>query len=177
VVLLRGTHGTGQSDAGTVATPPAAAPAPAPAAYPSTPPAAAAPAVASPANATPAAPAAAPDTASAASASSTDPADDAPAIEPPRASGNGNANAGNAASSNGEVPTYAQAASVPGANLPELKLDLHAYATNPADRFVFLNMTKLREGQSTPSGVRVESITPDGAVLSWQGSRFFLQRQ
>ena len=61
--------------------------------------------------------------------------------------------------------------------LPFLKLDLHAYSTNPADRFVFLNMVKLKEGQSSPTGVRVEAITPDGAVLSWQGSRFFLQRQ
>jgi hypothetical protein len=38
-------------------------------------------------------------------------------------------------------------------------------------------MMRLREGQSTPAGIRVESITPDGAILSWQGSRFFLQRQ
>ncbi|MGC1460119.1 MAG: general secretion pathway protein GspB, partial [Steroidobacteraceae bacterium] len=105
-----------------------------------------------------------------------DAADDAPAIEPPGGHANGHANAHPNAGS-GEVPSYAQAASVPGANLPELKLDLHAYATNPADRFVFLNMTKLMEGQSTPAGVRVESITPDGAILSWQGSRFFLQRQ
>ena len=182
VVLLRGTHGTGQSDAGTVAAPPAAPPAAAPATtYPNAPAATSPPPVSAPVsapgNATPAAPAAAPDNASAASVSSADAADDAPAIEPPRSVANASSGAGNGGSGNGEVPTYAQAASVPGANLPELKLDLHAYATNPADRFVFLNMTKLREGQSTPSGVRVESITPDGAVLSWQGSRFFLQRQ
>jgi general secretion pathway protein B len=162
VVLLRGTHGMAQTDAGTIATAPA------------TPPAPGAPAVAGPTNPTPLAPppAAAPDTASTGSAASGDAADDAPAIEPPGGHGTANPNA-----SSGEVPSYAQAASVPGANLPELKLDLHAYAANPADRFVFLNMTKLMEGQSTPAGVRVESITPDGAILSWQGSRFFLQRQ
>jgi general secretion pathway protein B len=114
-------------------------------------------------------PAAAPDTANTGNAAGGNAADDAPAIEPPRASGN--------ATASGDVPSYAQAASAPGSNLPELKLDLHAYATNPADRFVFLNMTRLKEGQSSPSGVRVESITPDGAILSWQGSRFFLQRQ
>jgi general secretion pathway protein B len=77
----------------------------------------------------------------------------------------------------GEVPSYEQIASVPGANLPELKLDLHAYATSPAQRFIFLNMVKLQEGQTSPQGVRVESITPDGAILSWQGSRFLLHRQ
>ncbi len=64
-----------------------------------------------------------------------------------------------------------------GVNMPELKLDLHSYSGNPAERFVYLNMQNLREGQTTPTGVRVESITPDGAVLSWRGSRFFLHRQ
>ena len=100
-----------------------------------------------------------------------DRADDAPAVEA------GPAPAASSGAGSGDVPTYDQAASAPGANLPELKLDLHAYSTNPADRFVFLNMVKLKEGQSSPAGVRVEAITPDGAVLSWQGSRFFLQRQ
>lgn len=167
VVLLRGTHGTARTDAALTATPPAAA-------NPTAPAATVAPSVPGPANPAPlAAPAAAvPDNASASSAANGDAGDDAPAIEPPPGHGNVNAN-----TSSGEVPSYAQAASVPGANLPELRLDLHAYATNPADRFVFLNMTKLMEGQSTPAGVRVESITPDGAILSWQGSRFFLQRQ
>jgi general secretion pathway protein B len=113
----------------------------------------------------------APATANAAAPSAPPTADDAPAVEsaPAPAAANGD--------NSGDVPTYDQAASAPGANLPELKLDLHAYATNPADRFVFLNMTKLKEGQSSPAGVRVEAITPDGAILSWQGSRFFLQRQ
>jgi general secretion pathway protein B len=167
VVLLRGTHGTAQTDTATFATPPATAVAPAPA--PIAPAAAplSAPTVAAPTIPTAPAPAAAAaggsDIAPPSGAGSADGADDAPAVEPPRGTA--------------DVPTYAQAASTPGATLPELKLDLHAYSTNPADRFVFLNMTKLREGQSTPNGVRVESITPDGAILSWQGSRFFLQRQ
>jgi hypothetical protein len=41
---------------------------------------------------------------------------------------------------------------------------------------VIINMHKLHEGDSTPEGVRVESITPDGAVLSYHGSRFLLPR-
>ena len=160
VVLLRGSHSaapqadTSASGTAAVATPPAPAPVAA------NPPAASRPAI-------PAEVSGAPNSA----ASAGDRADDAPAAEPapapPAATG----------VNSGDVPTYDQAASVPGANLPELKLDLHAYATNPTDRFVFLNMTKLKEGQSSPAGVRVESITPDGAILSWQGSRFFLQRQ
>jgi general secretion pathway protein B len=163
VVLLRGNH-SAAPQADTTGGAPAAATTPA---LPVTP----APGAANPpptaAAANPPDVAAAPSSA----ASAGDRADDTPAVEP--APGPVAANGANS----GDVPTYDQAASVPGANLPELKLDLHAYSSNPAERFVFLNMVKLKEGQSSPAGVRVESITPDGAVLSWQGARFFLQRQ
>jgi general secretion pathway protein B len=155
VVLLRGNHSAApQADANAGAT--AAPTLPAPAAAVTPVPAANPPVVS-----------AAPNSA----ASAGDRADDTPAVEPAPAPPVANG------ANSGDVPTYDQAASVPGANLPELKLDLHAYSSNPADRFVFLNMVKLKEGESSPAGVRVESITPDGAVLSWRGSRFFLQRQ
>jgi len=72
------------------------------------------------------------------------------------------------------VPLYQQLAGTPGAQLPQLRLDLHAYAEKPADRWVLINMHKLREGDALPEGVRVERITPDGAVLSYQGSQFLL---
>jgi general secretion pathway protein B len=61
-----------------------------------------------------------------------------------------------------------------GNAIPDLRLDLHVYAANPAERFVFLNMRKLREGESLPEGVRVEQITPTGVDLSYQGKRFAL---
>jgi general secretion pathway protein B len=51
------------------------------------------------------------------------------------------------------------------------------YAANPAERFVFVNMRKLREGESLPDGTRVESITPTGAILSYRGTRFTLQSE
>jgi general secretion pathway protein B len=72
------------------------------------------------------------------------------------------------------VPLYQQAAAT--TQLPQLRLDLHAYAPRPADRWVIVNMHKLHEGDSTPEGVRVESITPEGAVLSYHGTRFLLPR-
>jgi general secretion pathway protein B len=72
------------------------------------------------------------------------------------------------------VPLYTQAAAA--TQLPQLRLDLHAYAVRPEDRWVIINMHKLHEGDSLPEGVRVESITPEGAVLSYQGSRFLLPR-
>jgi hypothetical protein len=78
--------------------------------------------------------------------------------------------------SNG-VPLYQQAALQPGTHLPELRLDLHVFAAQPQNRFVMINMHKLHEGDSLPEGVRVESITPEGAVLSKDGTRFMLPRQ
>jgi len=74
------------------------------------------------------------------------------------------------------VPLYQDAAGTPGTRIPQLRLDLHVFALHPQDRFVMINMHKLREGDSLPEGVRVDSITPEGAVLSYSGSRFLLTR-
>jgi general secretion pathway protein B len=74
------------------------------------------------------------------------------------------------------VPLYQDAAVVPGSNIPGLRLDLHVYAANPRERFALINMHKLHEGDSTPDGVRVESITPDGVIMSHNGSKFLLPR-
>ncbi len=75
------------------------------------------------------------------------------------------------------VPLYQDMAVVPGVSLPELRLDLHVYAANPADRFALINMKKMHEGDSPAQGVRVESITPDGVILSQNGSKFLLPRE
>jgi general secretion pathway protein B len=61
--------------------------------------------------------------------------------------------------------------------LPDLHLDVHVYATNPADRFVYINMRKYREGAVLPEGPVVERIRRDGVVLNHQGIRFLLPRQ
>jgi general secretion pathway protein B len=61
--------------------------------------------------------------------------------------------------------------------LPDLHLDVHVYATKPADRFVYINMRKYREGNSLPEGPVVERIRRDGVVLNFQGLRFILPRQ
>jgi general secretion pathway protein B len=61
-----------------------------------------------------------------------------------------------------------------GTQLPDLRLDLHVYDPDPAKRFVFINMRKLREGDSLPEGVRVDSITQTGAKLTYHGTQFSL---
>ncbi len=75
------------------------------------------------------------------------------------------------------VPTYQDAAAMPGLNVPQLRLDLHVYDPDPASSFVFVNMQKLKQGDSFDQGVRVESITPDGAILSYRGVRFLLRHE
>ena len=58
-----------------------------------------------------------------------------------------------------------------------MRLDIHVYSHNPAERFVFVNMRKYVEGQVLTEGPTVERITPEGAVLNQRGLRFLLPRQ
>jgi general secretion pathway protein B len=65
-----------------------------------------------------------------------------------------------------------------GANaLPDLHLDVHVYATKPAERFVYINMHKYREGNTLAEGPVLERIRRDGVVLDYRGLRFLLPRQ
>lgn len=65
-----------------------------------------------------------------------------------------------------------------GANaLPDLHLDVHVYATKPAERFVYINMRKYREGNTLAEGPVLERIRRDGVVLDYRGLRFLLPRQ
>ena len=109
---------------------------------------------------------------------SLNPDDYAPAAEAPPHSPSASGAAGSSGSvksgTEAGVPLYQQLATTPGAQLPQLRLDLHAYAERPADRWVLINMHKVHEGDSLPEGVHVDRITPSGAVLSYHGSQFLL---
>ena len=155
--------------------------APAPAAPLSTNPAAAGPAAAA-AQGIPASPPEAARTATgpeaAASSSATAPGgeDEAPAIEatpaePFRSRVRNTTSAG--------LPLYPDAAAAQASGMPMLRLDLHVFAARPPERFVLINMHRLREGDVLPEGggVRVESITSDGAVLERNGTRYLLPRE
>ncbi len=61
--------------------------------------------------------------------------------------------------------------------LAGLHLDVHVYATKPAERFVYINMRKYREGATLAEGPVLEHIRRDGVVLNYQGLRFVLPRQ
>jgi hypothetical protein len=106
-----------------------------------------------------------------AQADGSNPDDYAPAADAPAPAGFGNHVSRGTSSG---VPLYQDAALVPGAHIPELRLDLHVFAAKPQERFVMINMQKLHEGDTLREGVHVESITPEGVVLSSNGSRFLL---
>jgi len=60
--------------------------------------------------------------------------------------------------------------------LPDLHVDIHVYSEVPEDRFAFINMNKHNEGSRLAEGPLVEEITPDGVVLSQNGTSFLLPR-
>jgi len=100
-----------------------------------------------------------------AAAGDDNPADVAPAEPAPAGASSGH-------SGTAGLRNYAEL----GGKLPELRLDLHVYAAKPADRYAFINMHKVREGEVTSEGVAVKEITPEGVVLEYQGTEFLLGR-
>ena len=62
-------------------------------------------------------------------------------------------------------------------SLPDLHLDVHVYATKPAERFVYINMRKYREGSTLEEGPILERIRRDGVILNFHGLRFLLPRK
>jgi general secretion pathway protein B len=99
-------------------------------------------------------------------ASDSNPADNEPAVSPPAGSARDSSAASN-------LRNYAEL----GGSMPELRLDLHVYASNPAERYAFINMHKVREGDTTPEGVQVKEITREGVVLDYRGTEFILGHQ
>jgi general secretion pathway protein B len=82
------------------------------------------------------------------------------------------------AAENDEVlPTISEINLTGDQALPELHLDVHVYATNPAERFVYINMRKYKEGNTLQEGPVLEKIRRDGVVLNFRGLRFILPRQ
>jgi general secretion pathway protein B len=61
--------------------------------------------------------------------------------------------------------------------LPDMHVDIHVYSQVPAERFVFINMDKHREGSTLSEGPTVREITVDGVVLEYRGRRFMLPRE
>lgn len=60
--------------------------------------------------------------------------------------------------------------------LPPFSMTVHVYNTDAARRFIYINGRKLTEGQESREGLTLEQVVTDGAVLSYDGERFFQRR-
>ena len=60
------------------------------------------------------------------------------------------------------------------AGLPILNLDLHIYASDPAQRAAFINGHRYQAGDTLPEGIEVVAITREGVELRHRGQRFLL---
>ncbi len=75
------------------------------------------------------------------------------------------------------LPTLNELTGDRAVGMPPMHLDIHVFSTNPAERFVFINMRKYTEGATLTEGPVVEKIRTDGVVLNQRGFRFVLPRQ
>ncbi len=74
-------------------------------------------------------------------------------------------------------PTFQEIRARGSSKLADLHVDIHVYAVESENRFVFINMSKLREGEQLKEGPVVAEITPDGVVLDHAGQFFLLPRE
>lgn len=75
-----------------------------------------------------------------------------------------------------DVPFYYELPFSVRKALPALRLSMHVFAGDPAQRFVVLNDSRLAEGDKTSDEVTLREVRRDGAVLEFQGQRFFYPR-
>jgi general secretion pathway protein B len=80
------------------------------------------------------------------------------------------------ASESFSLPTMQQLAMSGQIAVAPLKIDIHVYASERGKRFVFVNMSKYREGDRLKEGPMLEEITNTGIILGHQGQRFTLER-
>lgn len=58
--------------------------------------------------------------------------------------------------------------------LPEIHIAAHVYSQKPASRLVSINGRVLREGHTLQPGLKLEEITADGVIFSYEGYNFYV---
>jgi len=61
------------------------------------------------------------------------------------------------------------------AEFPNIRLTVHFYATNPADRFVLIEGERRGEGDSLGGGARVEEIRKRGLIVEFRRYRILIE--
>jgi general secretion pathway protein B len=59
-------------------------------------------------------------------------------------------------------------------NLPDFSISTHLYSGDTTSRVIRVNGQMLREGQILSAGLKLEEITPDGVIFSFQNYRFLV---
>lgn len=77
----------------------------------------------------------------------------------------------------GSVPLFMNMDEAFRSKWTDLSLDVHVFAPTKVERFVFINMEKYREGDTTKEGLLVSRIVADGVILEDSGQRFRLTPQ
>ncbi len=60
--------------------------------------------------------------------------------------------------------------------LPSMSMSVHYYSDIPSSRMININGRTLKEGQELAAGLRLEEITQQGAVFSYQDSLFHIEQ-
>jgi general secretion pathway protein B len=60
--------------------------------------------------------------------------------------------------------------------LPNLTINVFSYAQQPEERFVIIDMVKIRTGQLIKGLVKLKEIRPDGIVLQYGNNTFKVER-
>ncbi|SPF46711.1 hypothetical protein SBDP1_610077 [Syntrophobacter sp. SbD1] len=58
-------------------------------------------------------------------------------------------------------------------SIPNLSVSMLIYSKEPGERWININGSKRHEGDKISEGLKLEEITTDGAILSYQGRRFY----
>jgi general secretion pathway protein B len=58
-------------------------------------------------------------------------------------------------------------------SIPNLHVSMLIYSGKAENRWININGSKQREGQEVAPGLKLEQITPSGAVFSYRGQRFY----
>lgn len=79
-------------------------------------------------------------------------------------------------SKTGPVPWLSELPASVREQITPPKLEIHVYSESPGRRFVMIGGRQYHEGDRLPGELRLEEITPTGAVLSRHGKSFRIER-
>ncbi len=74
------------------------------------------------------------------------------------------------------LPSLQQLTLAGDISVQPMHLDIHVFSKVRAERFIFINMKKYKEGDNLAEGPAVDEITSTGAILSYRGKQFTLDR-